>query len=122
MPDCAALPSKWFSGYMTIPGTTRILHYNFVESLDKPESDPIIVHFFGGPGCSSTYRMFVEGGPFIMDDGETVIKPNPYPWNERANVMWIESPAGTGFSYASDSDDIKSNDLQVSEDNFDVLK
>jgi carboxypeptidase C (cathepsin A) len=41
-----------------------------------------------------------ENGPRIVDDGESVIKNNPYPWNTAASVMWLESPAGVGYSLA----------------------
>ena len=51
--------------------------------------------------------LFQEHGPWVIDDGETRIKKNPYPWNLRANVAYIESPAGVGYSYAASTDDWK---------------
>jgi carboxypeptidase C (cathepsin A) len=75
MPDCAPLASNWYSGYIDVT-ETKSLHYVFIESLDKPASDPLIVWLQGGPGCSSMYGLLMESGPFIFDDGETVIKPN----------------------------------------------
>jgi carboxypeptidase C (cathepsin A) len=105
MPSCAPLPSAWYSGYLTVTQTKQ-LHYVFIESLDKPATDPILIWFNGGPGCSSLLGMLQENGPFVIDDGETVIKPNPYPWNVRANLLYIESPAGVGYSIANDTDDL----------------
>lgn len=46
-----------------------------------------------------------ENGPYVIDDGETVVKKNPEPWNKRANVMWLEQPAGVGFSTAGTAQD-----------------
>ena len=59
-----------------------------------------------------------EHGPFIFDDGETVIKPNPYPWNVHANLLYIESPAGVGFSVANTTDDLLHSDMSQSQDAF----
>jgi carboxypeptidase C (cathepsin A) len=101
LPDCAPLPSAWYSGYLNI-SSTKSLHYVFIESLDKPSTDPVLVWFNGGPGCSSMLGLFSEHGPFVFDDGESVIKPNPYSWNQRANMLYLESPAGVGYSYAAD--------------------
>ena len=39
-----------------------------------------------------------EHGPYVIDDGETTFKRNDYSWNFEANVFYIESPAGVGFS------------------------
>jgi carboxypeptidase C (cathepsin A) len=87
-----------------------MLHYVFIESLDKPTTDPVLIWFNGGPGCSSLHGLFQEHGPFIIDDGETIIKPNPFPWNQRANLLYIESPAGVGFSTANSTDSLH-NDM-----------
>jgi carboxypeptidase C (cathepsin A) len=109
------LPSNWYSGYLDVAGTTKQLHYIFIESLDKPSTDPILIWFNGGPGCSSLLGLFQENGPFVIDDGETVIKPNPDPWNYRANLLYIESPAGVGFSIANGTDLLHS-DMSQSDD------
>lgn len=47
-----------------------------------------------------------ENGPLAVDDGEDYIKTNPFPWNTRANMLWIESPAGVGFSLAGTEQDL----------------
>jgi cathepsin A (carboxypeptidase C) len=54
----------------------------------------------------------MENGPYVLDDGDvaTDIKKNPYPWNLRANMAYIESPAGVGYSYAKDKEAYTTND------------
>jgi carboxypeptidase C (cathepsin A) len=110
LPDAGPLPSKWYSGYMTVTDT-KALHYVYIESLDSPDDDPVVIWLNGGPGCSSMLGLFTENGPFIFDDGETVLKPNPYPWNIKANLLYIESPALVGFSKGTGDNDYKQNDL-----------
>jgi carboxypeptidase C (cathepsin A) len=120
LPDCAPLPSNWYSGFLDV-SATKNLHYVFIESLDKPATDPILIWFNGGPGCSSFLGLMQEHGPFVFDDGETIIKPNPYPWNMRANLLYIESPAGVGFSVANTTNDLLHSDMSQSDDAFVAL-
>lgn len=122
IPDCADLTSAWYSGYLKV-SSTKALHYVFVGSTSPTnQTDPVVVWFNGGPGCSSMLALFQEHGPFVFDDGETVIKPNPEPWNKRANVLYIESPAGVGYSHGANEEDRRHNDLTTSEDAFAALQ
>ena len=105
MPDCPPFESDTYSGYLHVT-ETKSLHYTFTEFLDKPSTDPVIFWFNGGPGCSSMMAFLQESGPMVIDDGEAFIKPNPFPWNERANVAYVESPAGVGYSLATAKGDM----------------
>jgi len=69
-----------------------------VTSERDPANDPVILWFNGGPGCSSLFGMTMEIGPYVMGDEDTSFKRNAYAWNKEANVVYIEMPAGVGFS------------------------
>ena len=77
----------------------RDLHYVFVESQSTHrDEDPIILWLNGGPGCSSLLGLMQEIGPFVIDNGETEYKANPWSWNLQAHLLILESPSGVGFS------------------------
>ncbi|KAJ6772943.1 SERINE CARBOXYPEPTIDASE-LIKE 28 [Salix koriyanagi] len=98
-----------FSGYITVdPLAGRALFYWLIEApkTSKPKSKPLVLWLNGGPGCSSVaYGASEEVGPFrVRPDGKTLYL-NPYAWNKVANLLFLDSPAGVGFSYSNTSSD-----------------
>lgn len=73
-------------------------------------------------GCSSILGMFTELGPFdVTKDDGSEITLNPYSWNRRANMLFIESPVGVGYSFAIDGK-TKTNDDITAKGNYLALK
>nr|XP_034587230.1 LOW QUALITY PROTEIN: serine carboxypeptidase-like 50 [Setaria viridis] len=105
-----ALPTK--SGYLPIPPANASLFFAFYEAtqpLTAPASTPLLLWLQGGPGCSSLLGNFFELGPyFVTPDAET-LSPNPFAWNRRFGLLFIDSPLGTGFSAAPSPPNIPTN-------------
>lgn len=106
---------KHYSGYLQV-SEKHFLHYWLVESENSPATDPLVIWFNGGPGCSSLDALFTEHGPFRIKKGGQSLYYNPYRWNKIANILFLESPVGVGFSYSTDKDYETDDDI-VAEDN-----
>lgn len=125
LPDLnTPLPSALYMGYITVNQTAgRAIFYAFAESQNNPATDPLVIWFTGGPGCSGFIALFNENGLFSMNftSGAPVI--NPYSWNTRANMIYVESPAGVGFSYSNTSSDyLTVGDLRTAGDMYAFLQ
>ncbi|MBA0585677.1 hypothetical protein Gorai_016444 [Gossypium raimondii] len=110
-----------YAGYVMVdPIADRALFYYFVESPQNSSDKPLVLWLNGGPGCSSLgYGAMLELGPFrVNKDGKTLYR-NEYAWNKVANVIFLESPAGVGFSYSNDSSDYtKVGDKRTTKDSY----
>ncbi|XP_036387120.1 lysosomal protective protein [Megalops cyprinoides] len=121
LPGLQKQPSfKQYSGYLSV-AENKHLHYWFVESQKDPASSPVVLWLNGGPGCSSLDGLLTEHGPFLIQDDGVSLEYNPYSWNKIASVLYLESPAGVGFSY-SDDKQYATNDTEVSMNNYLALK
>ncbi|PIK47317.1 hypothetical protein BSL78_15817 [Apostichopus japonicus] len=113
LPGLTKQPSfDQYSGYLAATGG-KMFHYWLVSSQSKPSTDPLIVWTNGGPGCSSMLGILTENGPFIIQDDGVSLSYNDNSWNKFANVLYIESPAGVGFSYTPDGNVTTSDDEHV---------
>eukprot|EP01117_Protostelium_nocturnum_P004660 TRINITY_DN1688_c0_g1_i1.p1 TRINITY_DN1688_c0_g1~~TRINITY_DN1688_c0_g1_i1.p1 ORF type:complete len:444 (-),score=122.58 TRINITY_DN1688_c0_g1_i1:70-1401(-) len=112
---------KQYSGYLDAKtnGVKAHYHYWFVESQGNPSKDPVILWLNGGPGCSSLNGLIEENGPFSVNQDLT-LKVNPFSWNKLANIVYLESPAGVGFSY-SDGDFVSYDDSKTASENYQAL-
>jgi carboxypeptidase C (cathepsin A) len=118
LPQMGTFSFNLYSGYLPVNQTTRSLHYMFAESQGNPATDPVVIWFNGGPGCSSMLGFTQEHGPFVMDDGTTTFHANNYTWNKEASMLYIESPAGVGFSYCNQTTPCNYDDDQSAADNL----
>lgn len=112
--DMCDATSKSISGYMDIKGSkydengeNKHLFFWMFEKRNQDEDlssedIPFVVWLTGGPGCSSTLALLTENGPCSVNpDGKTTT-PNPNSWTEAAHVLWLDQPAGVGFSYGAE--------------------
>ncbi|KAI3705193.1 hypothetical protein L1987_75427 [Smallanthus sonchifolius] len=112
-----------YSGYVTVNQQSgRALFYWLTESPSNrdPKSRPLLLWLNGGPGCSSlAYGAAEEIGPLhINSDGKTLFI-NPYSWNKLANLLFLESPAGVGYSYSNTTSDLYTvGDARTAEDSY----
>jgi len=102
VPGFNATAFKVYSGYLAVPGPFKLngydslsIHYQFSHSQSDPSSSPVVAWHQGGPGGSSTQGGMIEMGYFQIADEITV---NPHAWNRLANMLYLESPAGSGGS------------------------
>ena len=92
---------KQYSGYIDLTTGAKHLFYWAFESRNDPATDPVILWMTGGPGCSSAVALFGENGPCKVNADGTATKLNPYSWNRNATLIYVDQPAGTGFSYGA---------------------
>lgn len=115
-----------YSGYINVDmNSNRNLFYWLVESSSgTPSTDPLVLWTNGGPGCSSlSGGLFSEFGPFFPDiDGSLALTPNIYTWTQMANVIFIEQPAGVGFSWSANTSDYTTGDAQAAMDVYVFLQ
>jgi len=107
---------KQYSGYFDI-NATEYKHYFFwaFESRSDPSSDPVVLWMTGGPGCSSELAALGENGPCTVNAGGSGTSNNPNSWNSKANLVYVDQPAGTGFSYSS-KDGYDTDEAEVAHD------
>ncbi|KAK4415232.1 Serine carboxypeptidase-like 18 [Sesamum alatum] len=122
------LPNKLETGYIGVGENEEVqLFYFFLESESSPEEDPFILWITGGPGCPGLSTILLEMGTFVIDyancnGGSTALKLNEYAWTKAANILFIDEPAGTGYSYAKTLEGYLTNDTLSARQTYDFLR
>ncbi|KAK2976940.1 hypothetical protein RJ640_018623 [Escallonia rubra] len=122
------LPIKLETGYVSVGEVDEVqLFYYFVESERNPVKDPLVLWLTGGPGCSAFSGLVYEIGPLMFDvpafnGSSPSFFLNPYSWTKIANIIFLDAPVGTGFSYATTSEGYYSSDTKSAKDTYTFLR
>ncbi|CAH0399157.1 unnamed protein product [Chilo suppressalis] len=80
-----------------------------IEGADKK---PLVIWIQGGPGlAASGIANFAEIGPLNMD-----MQPRNHTWVNGKNLLLIDHPVGTGFSYVTDNSLLVKSDRVMATD------
>nr|AMN14857.1 serine carboxypeptidase 51-like protein [Nepenthes mirabilis] len=83
---------------------------NRVEDPSKPW--PLILWLQGGPGASGVgIGNFQEIGPL-----DTSLKPRNSTWLRVADLLFVDNPVGTGFSFVEEDDLVVKTDVEAATD------
>ncbi|KAF9481873.1 pheromone-processing carboxypeptidase KEX1 [Pholiota conissans] len=104
-------PLTMFGGHLSAdPNITRAsstditshLYFFMVKNRRTADKERIVFWFNGGPGCSSFDGAMMEVGPWRWDgksEHDFYVKEGG--WEEYTTMVFVDQPAGTGFSYTS---------------------
>ncbi|XP_059636290.1 serine carboxypeptidase-like 18 isoform X2 [Cornus florida] len=122
------LPFTLETGYVGVGELDDVqLFYYFVESQRNPEQDPLLLWLTGGPGCSTLSAFFYESGPVIFNTdgykgGLPTLSLNDYAWTQRLNIIYLDAPVGSGFSYSTSQQGYYIDDYKSSAQTYQFLR
>uniref|UniRef100_A0A671L247 Probable serine carboxypeptidase CPVL n=1 Tax=Sinocyclocheilus anshuiensis TaxID=1608454 RepID=A0A671L247_9TELE len=112
---------KSYSGYLTVNKTYNSnLFFWFFPAQERPETAPVLLWLQGGPGGTSMFGLFVEHGPYFVHKNLT-LGYRDFPWTSRYSVLYIDNPAGTGWSFTEDDRGFAQNQDDVGRDLYSAL-
>lgn len=81
---------------------TGYFYWKFEDKNKLPENKKRTTFWLnGGPGCSSMDGALLESGPFRINK-QKEITYNEGSWHKLTDMVYVDQPAGTGFSYTDD--------------------
>ncbi|THH18196.1 hypothetical protein EW146_g2731 [Bondarzewia mesenterica] len=102
-----AHPLHIFAGHLSadpdvasLPATAVTAHLYFVLVKARRTADRERILFWFNASCSSFDGLMMEIGPWRVD-GKGGLKTVEGGWEEYTTVVYVDQPAGTGFSYTS---------------------
>lgn len=118
-----------YAGYLTLnnprPNSSDVhcnsnLFFWFFPSVHNSDTAPVVLWLQGGPGGSSLFGLFVEHGPFYIT-ADLKAKGRISSWSQTHNMIYVDNPVGTGFSFTGNDSCYASNEDDVARDMTDVL-
>jgi cathepsin A (carboxypeptidase C) len=96
-----------YSGYYHDTDSDVHLFFVYARASENPETSPLAIWTNGGPGTSGVSLAFSPATGCMLETTANGMRlsyksvNNMRRWNEKVNVIFLEQPIGTGFSYGS---------------------
>lgn len=103
-----------YTGWLDV-GPAHLFFWYF-ESRHEPKETPLTLWLTGGPGGSSMLGMLGELGPCLMNEHGNATVHNEYGWNARSNLLFVDQPAGVGFSYLDEGNPVPGTSFAAASD------
>ncbi|KAG7945026.1 hypothetical protein I3843_15G132300 [Carya illinoinensis] len=122
------LPFKLETGYIGVGDNEEVqLFYSFVESQRSPLRDPLLFWIPPGPGCSGFKALLYETGPLKFRIGNyngslPTLEDNPWAWTQGLNIIYMDAPVGTGFSYSQSSEGYIMDDYKHVQQSYEFIQ
>ncbi|CAH2085504.1 unnamed protein product [Euphydryas editha] len=113
-------PWKSIQKYVEVRPGAHLFYWLYYADGTIVEADrkPLIIWIQGGPGLAATaLANFAEIGPLTMD-----MRPRNHTWVNGRNLLLIDHPVGTGFSYAESKSLLVKTDKDAAKDLLRVIK
>lgn len=102
--------AKGWAGYVHMPSTYLAdvegtdpynisMFFWYFEARNDPRNAKTAMYLAGGPGESSMYGATSDGGPCTILSDSNSTAENPWSWNEHVNMLYLDQPNQSGFSY-----------------------
>ncbi|KAK7076909.1 Retinoid-inducible serine carboxypeptidase [Halocaridina rubra] len=99
--------------YVTVRDGAYMFFWLYYTTADVDyKTRPLVLWLQGGPGASSTgIGNFLEIGP-----QDVVLNNRTNAWTEQVNILFVDNPVGTGFSYVNDTSLLARNNSEIAND------
>lgn len=112
-----------YAGFFRVNSTvdknhSSALFFWFFPAEENAADAPVLVWLQGGPGASSMFGLFQEHGPLAVNKAKTnqsipYLDTRKTHWAKNHNVIYIDNPVGTGFSFVEHKDLYSRNESHV---------
>lgn len=93
---------------------SNLFFWFFPAKIDS-ENAPVVLWLQGGPGASSLFGLFTENGPFSINKKQHLVD-RTFSWHINHNLIYIDNPVGTGFSFTDADAGYAKNEKDVGRD------
>ncbi|WRT70422.1 uncharacterized protein IL334_007420 [Kwoniella shivajii] len=122
--NCGAGDNKVTNGYVHLDQGN--LFFSLFEGKGQAKNNGLVIQFEGGPGASAFDYPFIGAGPCQLTQGGDAtisgLSPAPHPWTNYGNLLAVDFPVGTGWSYNTSNQSPASTSDKAAEDFDDFLQ